>query len=308
MEKQKIKETTQNSESIKGYLLIILAASFWGTLGVFGKELTRIGFHSFEIAFVRAFGALVLLSIISIIKDPKIFKIKFKDIKYFIGTGVLSFVLMNSCYFIAINATSLSVAAILLYTAPAMVMLMSILLFNEKITKKKILSLVLTFIGCVLVVDLFNVNTTITMRGVLFGLGAGLGYALYTIFGRYALKKYKTMTVTLYTFLFASIGLLPLVDVQTIAGYYTIGEAYLFSLLLMTIAAIIPYLLYTKGLSEITPSKASITATFEPVVASFLGIIIYNESLNLNKIIGMIFVIGAIYILKTPKDQLIEKS
>lgn len=308
MEKQKNEETTQNSESIKGYLLIILAASFWGTLGVFGKELTRIGFHSFEIAFVRAFGALVLLSIISIIKDPKIFKIKFKDIKYFIGTGVLSFVLMNSCYFIAINETSLSVAAILLYTAPAMVMLLSIILFNEKITKKKILSLIMTFIGCVLVVDLFNVNTTITSRGIFFGLGSGLGYALYTIFGRYALKKYRTMTVTLYTFLFASLGLFPLINVQKITALYSTQDAFIFSFLLMTIAAIIPYLLYTKGLSEITPSKASITATFEPVVASFLGIILYNEVLNFNKILGMIFVISAIYILKASKKKIIEKT
>jgi drug/metabolite transporter (DMT)-like permease len=146
------------------------------------------------------------------------------------------------------------------------------------------------------------------MRGVLFGLGAGLGYALYTIFGRYALKKYKTMTVTLYTFLFASMGLLPFINIQTIVGYYSIGQAYLYSFLLMTVAAIIPYLLYTKGLSEITPSKASITATFEPVVASFLGILLYNEVLNFSKILGMIFVIGAIYILKTSKKKLIEST
>lgn len=292
-----------NSESIKGYILIILAASFWGTLGVFGKELTRVGFHSFEIAFIRAFGALVLLSLVSIIKDPKVFKIKLKDIKYFIGTGVFSFVLMNSCYFITINETSLSVAAILLYTAPTMVMLLSIILFNEKITKKKLLSLGMTFVGCVLVVDLFNVNTTITTRGILFGLGSGLGYALYTIFGRYALKKYKTMTVTLYTFLFASMGLFPLINIQEIVTLYSNEKAYIFSFLLMTIATIIPYLLYTKGLSEITPSKASITATFEPVVASLLGIIIYNEVLNFNKILGMIFVVSAIYILKASKKR-----
>lgn len=69
----------------------------------------------------------------------------------FLGTGLCSIVFFNICYFTAIQLTTLSMAAILLYTAPSIVMVLSILLFKEAFTPVKALCLVLAFAGCVLV-------------------------------------------------------------------------------------------------------------------------------------------------------------
>jgi drug/metabolite transporter (DMT)-like permease len=286
------------------YFLVIVAAILWGTLGVFGKELNGYGFAPEQIVFIRAIGASVTLIIYSIIKNAKLLKIKLRDSVYFVGTGIISFVFFNWCYFIAVNETSLSVAAILLYTAPSIVMVLSVILFKEKITARKFLSLVLTFVGCIFVTT-FSQGTgyEITVTGILAGLGAGLGYALYSIFGRYALEKYDSITVTLYTFIFASIGLILVTDVNEMItlfsnARFSNSNAIYYLVTLGPLATALPFLLYTKGLSYLETSRASIIATLEPIVATVIGILLYGEPVTLFKIAGISIVIIAVSIIK----------
>ncbi|MDF2891836.1 MAG: transporter, partial [Clostridia bacterium] len=197
------------------YFFVIIAAILWGTLGIFGKKLTNFGFEPTQMVLIRSFGATITLILFASIKNTNLLKISYRDSIYFVGTGIISFVFCNWCYFVAINKTSLSIAAILLYSAPTIVMVLSAILFKEKITKKKIISLMLTFAGCIFVTAFVQgTGQKITMSGLLAGVASGFGYALYSIFGRYALKKYDSITVTLYTFIFASIGLIPITDVK----------------------------------------------------------------------------------------------
>lgn len=100
--------------------------------------------------------------------------------------------------------TSLAVAALLLYTAPVFVMLMSLLCFGEAFTRTKALALLLTFSGCACVTGVFGSSLTLTLSGLLYGLGSGFGYALYSIFGKYAVRKYSSLTITAYTFIWHS--------------------------------------------------------------------------------------------------------
>lgn len=292
----------------KAYFFVILAAMLWGTIGIFGKQLNEFGFNPTQVVFIRAIGASVPLILFTLIKNPKLLKIKPRDSVYFVGTGIFSFVFFNWCYFLAINMTSLSVAAILLYTAPAIVMVLSAILFKEKMTKNKLLSLMLTFAGCIFVTAFVQGGgNEITLAGVLAGLGSGLGYALYSIFGRYALKKYDSITVTLYTFIFASIGLIPFTDIKEMIGLFSNVNALYYAIVLGLGATVLPFLLYTKGLSYLETSKASIIATLEPIVATIIGITLYSEPLTLFKIIGIALVVFAVFILREEGKTVEEK-
>lgn len=215
-------EKSNQKPKRKAYFFVIVAAMLWGTLGIFGKKLNEFGFNPAQVVLIRAIGASVILVLFTLIKNTNLLKIKPRDSLYFVGTGIFSFVFFNWCYFVAINITSLSVAAILLYTAPALVMVFSAILFKEKMTKNKIISLVLTFVGCISVTAFVQgTGHKITVTSMLVGLGSGLGYALYSIFGRYALKKYDSITVTLYTFIFASIGLIPFTDIKEMISLFS---------------------------------------------------------------------------------------
>ena len=142
-----------------------------------------------------------------IITNRAAFRVKPKDFWCFFGSGVCALLFFTWCYFHAINLMSLSAAAILLYTAPTIVMLLSAVFFKERITPLKLAALVLAFLGCVLVSGVGGAGARLTAQGVLFGLGSGIGYALYSIFARFALDRgYSSSTINFYSCLLAALG------------------------------------------------------------------------------------------------------
>ena len=111
-------------------ILILIAGVLWGSMGLFVRTLNAQGLASMEIVGLRATVTVVALFLFLLLFDRKLFKICWKDLWCFLGTGICSIVFFNFCYFKAITLTSLSVAAILLYTAPAIVMVLSYFLFQ----------------------------------------------------------------------------------------------------------------------------------------------------------------------------------
>ena len=278
--------------------LVLLSGCLWGSMGLFVRKLTQAGLSSLEIVGIRAFSTVILMGIALLILNRSLFRIKLKDVWCFVGTGVCSILLFNYCYFTAINITSLSIAAVLLYTAPAFVMLMSYVLFKEKFSVRKLMALMLTFAGCVLVTGMIGGESSqvLSFRGILMGLGAGFGYALYSIFSRYALERgYTSLNITFYTFVFASVGIVPMISLQNIGAYLTGGaENLVFTILFGLISTVLPYLAYTAGLKYVENGQASIIASIEPVVATAFGIIIFKETMTASNLVGMVMVLGAI--------------
>lgn len=286
-------DTMYNSN--RKYVVFILSAGIlWGCLGVFVRNLNKAGIESMDIVFLRAFVTACCMLLYLLIFHRRLLKIRIKDIWCFIGTGVASIAFFNFCYFKAVIETSLSVAAVLLYTAPVFVTVLSFVLFKEKLTKKKLVSIVMTFAGCVLVTGVLNDNGTITVQGILYGLGAGLGYALYSIFGRYAINRgYHSFTITCYTFIVAAISTAFLADTGKIWNAATGSPVLtLQSVGLGVICTVAPFLLYTLGLTHVDNSKASVISSVEPVTATVLGCFMYSERINVSQAAGIILVIA----------------
>lgn len=168
---------------------ILAAGAMWGSMGLFVRALGNIGCSSFEIVFLRSIVTAVCLFLVLAVRDRRLFHIRLRDLWCFFGTGVLSIVFFNLCYFTTIRLSSLAVAAVLLYTAPAIVIILSAFLFQEKVTHRKLAALILTLVGCICVSGMLSGDSTMTLMGFITGLGAGLGYALYSIFGRFAIER-----------------------------------------------------------------------------------------------------------------------
>jgi len=294
-------EKTETTNRIKtsSILLVLASGCMWGCMGLLVRPLNEIGLVTMDICFLRGFITFIVMLLVLLIFDRSALKIRLKDIWCFIGTGALSVSFFNFCYFKTITLTSLSVAAVLLYTAPAFVMIMSFFLFRESMTKRKVAALIVAFVGCVLVSGIVTGGGDLNAKGILVGLGAGFGYALYSIFGRYALQRgYNSITITLYTFLFATLCTVFLVDVSSIINivetHSRIGVYGAFMILFVTL---FPYLCYTKGLSGMENGTASVIASVEPVMATVLGILIYKEEMTIVNAFGMILVLVSIVML-----------
>lgn len=282
-------------------IFIAISASLWGIIAIFVRELTEVGFTAMEIVTIRVVIAAILLGLIGVVKYRPQMKIKFNDVGLFIGTGICSIVLFNWCYFSAINQMNLSIAVVLLYTSPAFVTILSYLFLKERMNATKLLSVSATIAGCVLVAGVSpNAASAIRPIGILTGLGAGFGYALYTIFGKFALKKYPTFTVTLFTFIIASLALLPVTHLWDKWNLLMNGETLLYGIGLGLFPTVIAYLLYTKGLEKVEGSKAAIIATFEPVVATILSVFLYEEGFGTFQAMGTIMILLSVLLINRP--------
>lgn len=282
-----------------GTILIIIAGCFWGSMGIFVRRLGTYGFSSIQIVSIRVTLAALFFALVLFIKDRSGFKIKVRDIPLFLGLGFGSILFFTVCYFTAITMMSLSTAAILLYTSPVWIMLMSILFFHEKMDRRKLTALALAFAGCVLVSGISGGG--MNPIGLLVGLGSGLGYGLYSILGTIALRRYSPYTVTTYTFIFAAIGswviCRPADMINKFSSATDFGFLIVFCCLTALITAVIPFLAYTLGLERVEASKAGIIATIEPMVATLIGIIVFSEPLTLMSGIGILMILSAVVIL-----------
>lgn len=293
---------THSNSGPLGIFFILLAGTCWGSIGIFVRRFNDLNLVSMDIVAVRSVFTVIFMAIFLAIYDRRLLKIRFRDIWCFIGTGIVSMVFFNYCYFRLIEISSLSVAAVMLYTAPVFVMLMSAVLFHEKITPVKVIALVATFVGCCCVTGVVGSSVHLSLPAILLGLGAGLGYALYSIFGRYALERgYHSFTINLYTFLFAALACAPLVDTGKIFSVCTSSVSMgVFSVLCGLITTVIPYITYNFGLAGVETGKAAIIASIEPVVATLIGVFVFHENLTTGNVIGIALVLAAIVMCNLP--------
>lgn len=279
------------------WILIFAAAVFWGTAGLFVRPLQSSSIADMEIVFVRAVFTTVLLALIISVKDVKLFKINIKDLWIFILDGICSIVLFNFSYYMTISLTSLSIAAVLMYTAPFFVVIIYFILYGNKITVKKALACIIAFVGCCLVSEVFDSTLRISGKALFFGLLTGFGYALYTVFSDILIKKgYKSLTITFYVFLFAMLGSIPFIDFSQFTANFGMRPAVILFFMAI-INTVLPFLLYTTGLAHSDPTAALIIATLEPVVATVIGAVKYGENLTLGGAVGIILVFVSVGIL-----------
>lgn len=286
------------------YILIISGAALWGLIGIFIKGLNAAGFTSMEIVVIRALSASILLFSYLAFTDMRLLRVRLTDLRYFIATGILSMAFFNWCYFTAIKEVSISVAVMLLYTAPAFVILISRAVFGERITKRKIAALILTIAGCCLVSGLIpGGGFSISFRGFIIGLGSGLGYALYPVFAKPAGRRYSPATITAYTFLFTALSLLPFSGLSGSMGLLTSPGVLLYSAGLGLFPTVLAYILYTRGLAHVEAGNAAIVATIEPVVAILTGVVIFGERIGLLQSCGSLLIILSLFITGRGKPE-----
>ena len=198
--------------------MVIVSAVLWGLYGSFVTVLTSMGLSQNALVFLRMFATSIPVGLLMLATDRSAFRVRPADIPLFIANGVLSLLFFTFCYTSAIKVTKIATAAALLYTAPAIVMVLSAILFKEQLTARKVFCCLLAVVGCAFASgiggELFAgtsgasaAGSLITPAGLLLGLGAGLGYALYSIFSRIILNRgYSVYTNVCYSFGIAMIS------------------------------------------------------------------------------------------------------
>lgn len=280
------------------YVMIVLAGILWGLTGLFARRLYAAGMTAANVSAVRVMISGAVLAAVNAVTKPEAFRIRKEDLLLLMCTGIISKFGSTFCYAQSQKLCSLAVSGILLYTAPAIVVIFSAILWKEPITKKKLVALILTMLGCALVTGVFSSEQTATPFGIAIGFAAGFTYALYTVFSHYALKKYSAASVTMWAFVFGSIGSVLTMDVGNMAETLIKPGIIPIAISIAVISSLLPNFLYTTGLAHVESGRASIVASLDPAVSALLGAVVFHEETGIAIILGLACIIVSICLLR----------
>ena len=294
----------RKGESWIGVLCIVAASVIWGATGLVVRKLNEAGFSNLDVLETRALLGAVFTGIYLWLKSPKDFRFRLRDVWCFVGTGILNLMLCGVCNFYCIQNTSLAIADAMIQTGPMFALIFGCVLFKEKFTLQKAAAMALTFSGCVLASGLSG-SERLTAVGFLLGIGAGVGYSMYSVFGRFAMNRgYNPIAITFYSFVFCAIGCSFFADWGGMARAVTaVPSTWLWIVAVGLVNGFGAYVLYTNGLLRLETGKASILCSLELVTSVVIGLLVYHEKLSLPVGVGLAMIILGIAVLSLKKKD-----
>jgi drug/metabolite transporter (DMT)-like permease len=270
--------------AFEGYGEIIAAGILWSFAGIFAKMIN--GMPAQSIIFYRVLFAFILLFIFLLISgNLKNVGLKNKK-KYLLLFSILQAMTMVA-YFSSILDASVSVAVLLLYTAPVYVTIFSPFILKEKMTSQGIIALILSITGIVLIVGPAKLEFSTLSVGIIAGIISGITFGFEVITSKYISKTYSGYSQAFWSFVIAMIILLPfgIIPIDVVSGNLP-------GLLMLAIfPTILAVSLYFNGLKKVSAANASILGLIEPLSAVILAVIFLNEKLSIPEMVGGAFIL-----------------
>jgi drug/metabolite transporter (DMT)-like permease len=293
--------------SIKGYLYIAMASIVFAFQGVIGRYLLSQNIPALVLAFLKSFfGALILLVLMYLFRVRN-FRIERKDIVPFILFGVIGVGIFSYCFFVAIDRTNITTAISLMYTSGAFTIIMASKLLNERITRNKLISVGVTFVGTLLVVVGYNVDQLVfDPVGMLAGVCVGAAYGFYNVNSKRFVVKYNTFITNFYSVAIAAVFLALLVNpVEVFTSGLVPVASWKYVILLAFMTYGVGYTLFIQGFKTVEAGRGAIIANIEPIISVLLARVLFQESMGLVQGTGFVLIFLAI-LITTRKETVVH--
>jgi drug/metabolite transporter (DMT)-like permease len=281
---------------LTGILLIILSAASFGTLAIFGRFAYADGMDTFTVLFLRFGLAASFMTLILILrKEP--FP-RGRILAQLIGMGAVGYVGQSFLYMTAIKYASAGLVALLLYLYPFFVAVLSMIFLHEKITRTKVIALILALVGAALTVGPVSGQ----LLGAVMAITAALIYSIYIIVGTNVMRHVSAFQSS--AVIFASAGAVygTLTFVNG-AHFPTSGSGWLTVAGIVFISTVIPVVTFLAGLERMGPVNAAMLSTVEPVVTVLLANWLFGDQLAPIVLIGGALILTAVVLLTRAEMQ-----
>jgi len=285
------------------YFLIIGAAILWASAGTTSKYLFNAGMSPYTLAQFRvSFSSLIIFGyLLAFSRD--ILRIRVRDLPYLVVLGALGMGGVQVTYLYAISKIKVAMAILLQYLAPFFVATYSWLFLRESMDRWKVLSILLAFMGCVLVVEAYRVSfLTLNIEGVIAGLLSAGFFSFYSLLGERAMGRYSPWTTLFYALVFSAVLFNIAMPIRHIIAWKAELRWCLSVVYIIVCGTVLPFGLYYMGVEHLRSTRASIVATLEPISAGFLSFIFLGETLTPWQIFGGLLVIIAIVIIQSRRE------
>ncbi|MEG2199436.1 MAG: DMT family transporter, partial [Anaerovorax sp.] len=259
----------------------------------------------FQLTFIRfTIGGLFLLPFaIKELKERNV-KLVWRDYAYLLFLGVLCTCVSMIFFQIGVMNANASTAAVLFCINPMFTITFAHFFTSEKLTKQKIVALVISLVGIAIIINPFAISEGNTLMGMLFTLISALTFGLYSAIGKRRIERIGGLPQTSISFLLGSLALLFILlvtDGPILQGVEM--DNILVILYVSIIVTGVGYLFYFKAMEVGGAAKASIVFFLKPVFAPIVAVIMFGEIITFNMYIGIAFILLGSYInMKMPKE------
>ena len=281
-------------------LFVVISAIAFGAIPVFARAAYDAGSDPISVLFFRfSIASIVMIPFIAVQKIP------FPRGRFLVGLmlmGGIGYVGQSFCYFTALTMASAGLVAILLYLYPAIVVILSSLLFKERITGLKLSALILALTGTVLTIGLGGGGS---LLGIALAMTAPFIYSAYILAGSKITKEVEILSSSTVVMISASfvfgafIAIKGLNVPQTLVGWGGV-------IAIAIISTVIAIITFFAGLKRVGPTNASMLSTFEPVTTVVLAAIVFGEEIGFMRVAGGVLILMAVILLA--KSEFRNKS
>jgi drug/metabolite transporter (DMT)-like permease len=314
--------TFKNPQLTRGYAIALISAVVLSTTAVFIRYLTQT-YHipALVLAFWRdVFSALTLLPVL-VFWRPLLLRIKRDQLVYLVGYGFL-LALFNALWTLSVSLNGASISTVLVYSSTAFTVLLGWWLLKESLDWGKILTAVVTLVGCVLVSGaLETLALRLNLLGILTGIFSGLGYAVYSLMGRSAWRRgLNPWTTLFYIFCFAA-GFLMVFNfipngwmpgsASRLGEFFWLKNSWAGWGVLVLLAAgptVAGYGLYMVSLTRLPSSVANLVVTSEPAFTVLIAYSLLGERLNGIQIGGGLMILTGVVFLRLWEGRLANRA
>lgn len=283
----------------KSKILIIIAMTIWGTIGIFRRY---IPMSSGIIAFTRGcIGTVFLVAVMLLTRK----KISFQAIRNNLILLIISGAVMAVNWIMLFESykyTSVATATICYYMEPVFVMIASPFLLGEKLSLKKVICIIVSLGGVVLVSGVTGMTEFSfgEIKGVLLGLGAAVLYAAVVIINK-KLKNISAYDKTIVQLLVSTVTVVPyilMVENFTPVKIEPLGIVML--ILVGVLHTGVAYTLYFGSMENVKAQTIALFSYIDPVVAIILSAVILKEKIGIPEICGAVLVLGSTLVSELP--------
>jgi drug/metabolite transporter, DME family len=286
---------------LRGYIIVLTGTVIWALTGIVIKILlTTYGMDTLTIAFWRVFLVTAFMFLALLVMDAKSLRIARHDIFAFFVYGLIGIGIHQIVWISSVQYNGAAVATVIIYTSPAIVGILATRFLNEKFSRTKLIALMMTILGCVLVARAYDLRQIqLNAIGIAAGIGSACTFATYSLMGRFVARRYSPWTSLFYAFFFGLVFLSPVVF---LANKVMPASLPLDGWSWLAFLALVPTLggfgAYTVGLSHLPASIASILAAAEPVTTTIIAYFLFGEVLDPPQLVGAALILGGVLMLR----------
>jgi len=297
-----------NNEKLKGHILILIANILFAINMPISKYLLPSHVTPESLTIMRMAFACVMFWITSLFVKQE--KVPLRDIGLLFVCALCGIALNQGLFIRGLNITSPVDASIIATGVPIFVMILAAIILREPITRKKAFGVLLGVIGAITLIlqSTQQNNQASSLGGNLMIVLSGFSYSIYLVISKPITLRYSSVTIMKWMFLFATLMLLPFTYahiLDTPAFNHPILDFKELTAIFYVLfgATFVPYLLIPMSLKRIRPTTVSMYNYAQPIVASFIAVLVGQDTFSFQKLFSAILVFVGVYLVTQSKSR-----